>query len=136
MSGNNGRPDGPSMFILPETDDITLCLALTGVVTREDHQRCLVVPMRARIEKHGYFNLVQHFLPDFRGYTPDAADSSFQSIKDMGKFARRLAYVNPTARKLFQNNITRAMLGGEVRHFENDELAEAIAWAKGGESAE
>lgn len=125
-----------SITILPQSDEYTLCLLLRGVITRADHQANLAAPMRERIEKNGYYNLVLIYDPDFEGYTPDGADSSFQSIKEMGLKARRIAYVNPTARKLFQTKITRNMLGGDVRNFEKDDVEKAIAWAKYGEQAD
>ena len=123
---------GSSVITLPETDEYTLCLRFTGVVMRQDHYDGLVAPMRAMIEKHGGYNLVIHYAPDFAGWAPDAADQSFQSINEMGRAAGRIAYVNPPERKLFQTKLTRTLLGADVRNFENDELAAAIAWAKGG----
>lgn len=123
-----------TVTILPETDDTTLCLTFSGAVTKEDHYNNLVVPMRAMIERHGYYNLAIHYTTDFKGFHPDAADQSFNSIREMGHYARRIAYINPTERKLFQTNLTRTLLGeSEVRNFEDHERAAAIAWAKSAE---
>jgi hypothetical protein len=119
-----------SVILMPESDDRTVCVTFRGIVTLADHRANLFDQMQARIEKYGYYNLVLYFHPDFRGYTPEAADSGFRGIRDMGRSARRIAYVNPTPRKLFQTQMTRALLCEEVRNFDAEELAEAIAWAK------
>jgi hypothetical protein len=121
-----------TVIILPETDDKTLCLAFTGAVTKADHYNNLVVPMTARIEQYGYYNLVIWYKDDFTGYMPEAADQSFISIRELGPHAHRIAYVNPTERKLFQTNLMRAKLGHEVKNFDTADLAAAIAWAKEG----
>jgi len=119
-----------SVTILPESDDFTLCLRFDGAVTKQDHYDNLVVPMRAMIEKHGYYNLLIFHAQTYQGYEPDAAEQSFNSINEMGKYARRIAYVNPTARKLFQTNLTRVLLGKEVKNFDTAELEAAIMWVK------
>lgn len=121
-----------SLIILPETDDKTLCLAMKGAVTRADHYERLVQPMRDMIEKYGYYNLVLVYRDDFTGYEPDAAEQSFQTISQLGNYARRIAFVNPTQRKILQTTLLRAQLGQEVMNFNSDELADAIAWAKQG----
>ncbi|MBU0800644.1 MAG: STAS/SEC14 domain-containing protein [Alphaproteobacteria bacterium] len=123
---------GSTVIIMPESDDTTLCLAFTGGVTKEDHYNNLVLPMKERIEKFGYYNLLIWHKDDFNGYEPDAADQSFVSIRDLGPYARRIAYVNPSERKLFQTTLMRVKLGHEVKNFDTKDLAEAIAWAKGG----
>ena len=120
-----------SIVTLPETDSHTLCLRFQGVVTKKDHYDHLVVPMRAIVQQHGYYNLVLVFAPGFRGYQPDAAEQSFNSINELGRFSRRIAYVNPSPRKMFQTSLTRILLGKDVKNFSTEELAEAIAWAKG-----
>lgn len=128
MSGTKSS----SVIILPETAGDFLCLAFTGVVTREDHLNGLVNPMKGLIQKYGQYCLLIHFRPDYKGYAPDAADQSFIAIREMGPFARRIGYVNPTERKLFQTQIMRGKLGQEVRNFDNEDLAAAIRWARDG----
>lgn len=119
-----------SIIILPETDDETLCLAMRGVITKADHSAFMVEPLRERIEKHGFYNLVLVYEDDFEGYQPAAAQQSFNTISDLGPYARRIAFVNPTTRKLFQNNLMRVKLGQEIKNFNRDERAAAISWAK------
>ena len=120
-----------SVVILPQSDEHTLCLSFVGAVTKQDHWDNLVVPMRAMVEKHGYYNLLIDFSESFKGYEPDAAEQSFKTINNLGKFSRRIAYVNPSARKMFQTNMTRVLLGKDVRNFDAHELDEAITWVKG-----
>lgn len=119
-----------SVVRLPESNDDTLCLRFDGAVTKKDHYDELVVPMRAMVQKHGYYNLLIFFSPTYKGYEPDAAEQSFNTINELGKFARRIAYVNPTARKIFQTNLTRILLGKDVRNFDTSDYAAAVAWLK------
>lgn len=121
---------GQSVITLPETDTHTLCLRFDGAVTKKDHYDHLVVPMRAMVQKYGYYNLVLIYAPTFKGYQPDAAEQSFNSINELGKFSRRIAYVNPSPRKMFQTNLTRILLGKDVRNFGTEDVAKAISWAK------
>lgn len=119
-----------TVIILPQSDDRTLCLRFEGAVTKKDHADNLITPMRAMIEKHGEYNLLIWFSDTYRGYEQDAADQSFQTIRELGRFARRIAYINPSARKIFQTNIIRVLLGKDVRNFSPEQIDEAVAWLK------
>ena len=121
-----------TVIILPQTDDRTLCLRYTGAVTKQDHYDGMVVPGLAIIERHGAYNLVIEYAPDYKGFRPDAADQSLRLIRDWGKYGRRIAYVNPSPRKMFMVKLARILFGKtEIRYFSTGELDAAIAWAKG-----
>lgn len=119
--------------ILPQTDDYTLCLRFSGVVTKEEHYNSMSVPGLAIIERHGFYNLVIEYAPDYQGLTPEAADQRFRLIGDWGKYGAHVAYVNPSARLMFMTKLARILLGkADVRFFATSELDEAIAWARQG----
>lgn len=122
-----------TVIILPQTDDCTLCLRFTGVVTKQDHYDGMVVPGMAIIERNGFYNLLIEYAPDYKGLTRDAADQRFRLINDWGKYGQRVAYVNPSPRLVFMTKLARVLLGrADVRFFGTDELDDAIAWAKAG----
>lgn len=120
-----------TVIILPQTDEQTLCLRYTGVVTKQDHYDGMVVPGLAIIERNGYYNLLIEYGPDFKGFLPDAADQSFRLIRDWGKYGRRIAYINPSPRRMFMTKIVAILLGNSaIRNFSSDEFDEAVAWVK------
>lgn len=84
--------------------------------------------MARSVEEAGWFNLLLHFDPHFKGWEPEAADSSWRSIIKFGKHARKLAYVNPTDKKILQMKLSKALFKGEVRFFNQDDLDQALAW--------
>jgi hypothetical protein len=119
-----------TITVLPETDDHTLCVSLGGLVTLEDYEECVFKPLDAFVKKGIKFDLLLHYSKDYKGWTPEAADKSFRSIIDHGKYARRMAYVNPPESKIFQVKMAAPLLGGEVRYFDDKELPEALKWIK------
>lgn len=120
-----------TVIILPQTDDRTLCLRYTGAVTKQEHYDGMVVPGLAIINRHGMYNLVIEYADDYKGFLTDAADQSFRLIRDWGKYGRRIAYVNPSPRKVFMTKLAMILFGNTtIRYFSAGQLDEAIAWAK------
>lgn len=120
-----------TVIILPESDEKTLCVELAGTIRRADHERVIRKGLFERFEKNGSYNLMAYFGPDFKGWEPDAADISMQTIVEIGRHAHRLAFVNPPEKKVMQSKLTPHLFGGELRHFADDDLKEAITWVKG-----
>lgn len=116
--------------LLPETDDRTLCVSVHGVISVEDYEEYIYKRLDAMVKKGKKFALVLHYDPSYKGWSKEAADRSFQSIINHGRHARKLAYVNPPESKIFQLKVAKDLFSGEIRFFENDELAEALKWAK------
>ena len=119
-----------TITILPESDEQTLCLEVSGYVTREEHQEKLVAGLQHILDRHNTFNLLINYNAGYKGWEETAADSSIQSIIDFGKKARKLAYVNPPEKKIMQMKMTPDLFSGEVRFFAPYELNKAIAWIK------
>lgn len=121
---------GSTVIILPETNEQTLCVELTGRVRQEDHKKNLAGQLQKIIDRQGWYNLLVYYGPGYEGWEKDGAEISFQSIAKFGKLARRLAYVNPPEKKVFQNKISAPLFGGETRYFEDNELKQAMEWVK------
>lgn len=100
---------------------------LKGKISKEDHVKHIRNPIAKSVEEAGWFNLLLSY-NDFLGWEPEAAESSFNSMIDYGRKARKLAYVNPPDKKRLQMKLTKALFNGEVRFFENDQLEEARQW--------
>jgi hypothetical protein len=121
---------------MPESDDYTLCVHFVGKIRKQDHETFMTVPMKAMIERNGFFNLVILY-GENHSYDEQAADANIRSVMAHAPYLCRGAYVNPTPRKLMQIRILRELYNedAELRCFNSDDLAEAIAWAKQGRPA-
>jgi hypothetical protein len=119
-----------TVLLLPQTDDHTVCVELKGLVRAEDHLKNLRQQLEKRIAKYGWYNLLIVFGPEFEGWEPEAADISFKSIIDLGQKAHKLAYVNPSEKKVLQHKLSGDLFGGEVRFFNADARGEAVEWVK------
>lgn len=120
----------PSITILPESDDYTLCLQLTGLVSGDEFDRSYRDEIRQRIARNGYFNMLVHYDRYFKGWEPDAADKNLKAIIELGPKAGKLAYVNPQPNKIMLMKLTQPIVSGEIRYFDEKELDQALKWVK------
>lgn len=120
-----------SITILPETDDRTLCVHITGIITLHDYKEFFVKPLHAIIAKHGEYNLYAYYSHDYQSWTVDAADFSFKCYAEVGMAARKSAYVNaPDSRHLILKMLQPLMPKAEIRFFDEHQQEEAMAWVK------
>ncbi len=117
-----------TITILPETSGSTLCLHLTGVVDAASFKEFFDKPLNDLLAKYGHYNLLVDYDAGFIRWEEEAADLSFKSIATCGPKARRCAYVNPPESRIVLMKIMNPMLTGEVRYFNADQKAEALAW--------
>lgn len=114
--------------ILPQTQAATLCLRLSGEITAQDFTDYFDTPLRNIIAKHGYYNLYIHYAPDFRAWSPEAADLSFKCISTCSPKARRLAYVNAPDSRMLMMKMLEPMMQAEIRYFDEEQRQEALDW--------
>jgi len=119
-----------TIIVMPESDDVTLCLTLTGIITKDDHRRNLYNELDRRIKKFGTFNLLIFFSKDFQGWQEDAAGSSMGSIIEQAKYGRKIAYVNAPEKKVLQTKLSKPLFTGDVRFFNEADLLAATDWVK------
>jgi hypothetical protein len=119
-----------TVTILPDSNDTTLCLRLTGTVTAEDFDRYFHQEIKKRVDKHGFFNMLVYYDADFKGWEPEAADLNFKSIIELASKPKKLAYVNPTKSKIMLMKLADPILGGEICYFEENELEQALQWIR------
>lgn len=123
---------GQSVHILPESNDTTLFLRLTGTVTREDYLKYFMEPAKEIADRLGWYNLLVLHDADFSGWAPDAAEVSFKYLVEYCPKARRLAYVNASDSRLLLMKMLEPVMGNaQIRFFELDEMDEAIGWMRG-----
>ena len=130
QNSSNNTDLNNTITVMPESGGQTLCLALDGQITRKSHQEYLRAGLENILKNHDSYNLLLYYTPGYQGWDPAAADSSMQSILDYGRKARKLAFVNPSEKKIMQHKMTPDLFGGETRFFDAHELQEAISWVK------
>ncbi|MGQ0527962.1 MAG: STAS/SEC14 domain-containing protein [Alphaproteobacteria bacterium] len=124
------RKDASSIFILPESDERTLCVSFKGLISKVEYENKFEKSLDSVVARNPHFNLLIHYDHGYVGWDRDAADVSFQNILQHAPNARKLAYVNPPESKIFQVKMFSSVFGGEIRFFNDDELDEAIRWVK------
>lgn len=117
-----------TVIILPETNETTLCLRLTGTVTADDFTTYFGNEVMKRAGGIGWYNLYLLHDENFEGWSPEAADLSFRNISEFSPKARRLAYVNAPDSRMLMMKMLKPMMKAETRFFELDQQAEAMTW--------
>ena len=117
-----------SIAILPETHGEVLCLRLTGIVSAADFERDFGSRITELVKRYGRFRLLVHYAADFEGWDTEAAELDLRSIALHHTHAARLAYVNPSRKKILQMELKRPIFSAEIRLFQEADLAEALAW--------
>lgn len=129
-SSRGNVPEAPTMTVLPESEGEFLVLSLQGVISLKDFNRCLYKEAVKRIEKYGHFSMMHVFSPTYKSWALEAADASFRSMVEMGQKTRKLAYLNPPERKIFQMSLQKPMFSADIRYFQSGEFNKALEWLK------
>jgi hypothetical protein len=119
-----------TIITLPETDQTTLCVRLTGTITADDYLNDFDLPLRAMVDTHGFLKLCLIYDENFEGWSKEAADLSFKNISDLAPKARKTAYVNAPDSRLLLMKMMQSVMDGKIAYFETGQEAEALAWAK------
>lgn len=113
---------------LPQTNNTTLCLQLTGIITADDFTELFGNPVQHMADTYNYYNLFIHYDSAFEGWTRDAADLSFKCISQYSPKARRLAYVNAPDSRMLMMKMLSPIMKAEVKYFEEADKDEALTW--------
>lgn len=119
-----------AITILPESDDRTLCIVMSGIVTADVYNEFFMKPLEKIIARHGIFNLCAIYT-DYEGWESDAAEISFKFYTKISRQIGRVSFINaPDSRHLLLKMLEPVMPNAQVKNFEPDQKDEAIAWAK------
>lgn len=119
-----------TVFVLPETNETTLFLRLTGTITAEDYMAHFDRHVKHIADTNGWYNLFVLHDPDFVGWSQEAADLSFRCISEYSPKARRLAYVNAPDSRMLLMKMLGPIMHAEIRFFDLEQKDEAIKWMK------
>jgi hypothetical protein len=120
--------DEGSVIVMPQTQGRTLCVKLTGVIKTQDHTMHLRSNLEKILEANDHYRLLVYYSNEYKGWEKGAADTSMKAIIDLGQKAEKLAYVNPPDKKKLTHKLMPELFGGTVKHFELQELEEALRW--------
>lgn len=116
--------------ILPESEDDTLAVRISGELTSEDYQK-IEPELRLRAERPKAFDVLV-LLEDIEGMEPSAVRDDLRFTKDFAGSIRRMAVVtgDPVWRGLsdFVGKPVGQLLGMEVERF--DDRVEAWKWLR------
>ncbi len=120
-----------TVILMPQTDARILCVRLQGMVTREDYNTHCMAEIERRYEKDGQMSVLFYYSPEFEGWTEEGAAANMENILRFGKFATRVAFVNPPQKKILQMKLMPPeMRGREVGFFNVDQCEDALAWIR------
>ena len=103
---------------------------LSGLITADEHEKCLADPVRRMRERYGKYRLLVEFDEGFRGWEPEAADLNMRIIIECAQDCERVAYVNPPPGKILQMKLAPQLIGGQIRFYDLEDIEEALAWLK------
>ncbi|NCC22653.1 MAG: STAS/SEC14 domain-containing protein [Alphaproteobacteria bacterium] len=118
-----------SVVLLPESEGCLVCARYRGRIRKVDFD-LLHNKIEAVYREAGCVRLFVVFDESFTGWEPDAAESNLLSITTYAPKIERIAYVNPSAQKIFQLKLQRPMFKGLVRFFNETEYQEALDWVR------
>lgn len=117
------------VVVLPETDDLTICVQYRGIITKDNYRSTLTPLIEDRIAKKGAFRILVEYR-DFRGWEIDAADDNMSDISHYGRYAEKFAYIDPPEHKILMMKFMDPVLGGKIRFFAGGQYGEAVRWIK------
>lgn len=118
-----------TVFILPESNEDTICVRYTGTVSADDFDRYHHQELVRRAQERGFFNMVVLYDSEYEGWEGDAAAANLRSIISLTDKARKLAYVNPKKRKVFlMSMVSDLLVNAEIRYFDEGEYQQAVEW--------
>ena len=114
---------------MPETDDRTLCIRIEKPITMEGYEQNFMPRIRAMVDRHDEIRLLLYFQA-YKGWEREAALEDLGMVQQYGPKLVKMALVNPPEKEVFQMKTRKPLTGGEIRFFNESDLAEALAWVK------
>lgn len=114
----------------PASGKNILCFQLDGFVTRNEHKKFLIDPLREAVKKYGNYRVIMIYKPTFEGWEAAAADDNMKIVLECMNFCERAAYVNPPKKKIMQMKMSEPLIKFDIRYFDTAQTDEALAWIR------
>ena len=131
MKNAQAVKDG-TVSLHPASGKNILCFQLDGFVTRDEHKKFLIDPLREAVKKYGTYRVVMIYQPTFEGWEPEAAEDNMNIVLECMPFCERAAYVNPPKKKILQMKMAEPLIHFDIRYFDSVQTDEALAWIRQG----
>ena len=116
--------------IMPETEDKTLVVKATEMLTHQDYEEVFIPQLKQRIEKFGSIRVLFYLAENFTGWELGAAwDDAVFGIKHRHDF-EKIAVVGGQKWVKWATKIGSYLVDGQVATYESTEFQDAIAWLK------
>ncbi len=116
--------------ILPESDDKTLIVKASAILTGDDYEKQFIPAMEKRLQHHRKINVLMLFSDDFSGWEAQAAwDDMVFGIQHRNDF-EKLAVVADQQWIQWATNIGAYFMEGQIKTFPLDQFSEALDWVK------
>ncbi len=115
--------------VMPETDDYTICMQVDKPISKEGYRDNFMPRLREMMDKHGELRILVYF-KKYDGWEEQAAGFDIETTVNYGKFVKKMAFVNPPEKMIFNNKIREPLISGELEYFSEEDLKKAIKWVK------
>lgn len=114
--------------IMDETKGPVLCYRATRAVTNELYSN-YIERVQAAIAEYGEFRLLISY-KNFPGWDEPAAEKDLAFYAEYGRHMKKLALVNAPDKEIMAKLLRKNIIGGEMKLFSEDRLADALEWIK------
>ncbi len=116
--------------ILPESDENTLIVKASSVLTSDDYEKTFIPELNHRISQSGRIKVVMIFSEDFTGWETGAAwDDLVFGIQHRNDF-EKIAIVGKQKWLEWATKIGAYFMPNQIKIFKPEELQKAISWVK------
>lgn len=115
--------------VMPETDDRTLCMQIDKPISKEGYRDNFIPRIKEIIDKHGEIRILIYF-KQYDGWEEQAAGFDIETTVQYGRYVKKLAFINPSEKMIFNNKIREPLIKGDTEYFEEEDLDKAIKWVK------
>jgi hypothetical protein len=113
---------------MSDLPDHVVGFTAVGEITGEDYEKVLIPAVEDGLKRHSHLNLLYHLGPDFTGFTAKALWNDTKVGLQHITAWKQVAVVTDIDWIASMAKAFGFVMPCHVRVFDNDELAEAVAW--------
>lgn len=114
---------------MPESGGSLLCYEITKPISAVGYEENFLKLARKIVKDKGELRLLNYYNP-YQGWEEDAAELDIIAHIDLGKFIRKMAFVNAPEKEVMARLIKKPLTPAEIRFFTKDQLSQALIWVK------
>lgn len=115
--------------LMPESGGSVLCYEITKPISVAGYEENFLKLARQIVKDKGELRVLNYYNP-YQGWEEDAAELDIIAHVDLGRYVRKLAFVNAPEKEIMARLIKRPLTSAELRFFTKDQLPDALKWIK------